>query len=153
MESHYVIIPPEKPVDGPTYHHLQNQSAIGRKKIFPVERRSVLPLFDFSSGSLSSISHPLSALPLQFQVDPEDDYYTRETKEQAAWEAAAVMEAEVASTSRGSSAMDLLHQSAKRPRSLTKDSPGRERKISVQASGLVTPALLLLTNGDPEMMQ
>jgi hypothetical protein len=113
----------------------------------------VLPLFDFSSGSLSSISHPLSALPLQFQVNPEDDDYTRETKEQAAWEAAAVMEAEVASTSRESSAMDVLHQSAKRPRSLTKDSPRRKGKISVQASGLVTPALLLLTNGDPEMMQ
>ena len=49
--------------------------------------------------------------------------------------------------------MDVRHQSAKRPRSLTEDSPGREEKISAQASDLETPALLLLTNGDPEVMQ
>ena len=103
-----------------------------------------------SSGSLSSISHPLSALPLQFQADPEDDDYTREAKEQAAWEAAAVLEAQAASVSRDFSTMDVQHQSAKRPRSLSEDSPGREGKISAQASDLKTPALLLLTNGDPE---
>ena len=28
-------------------------------------------------------THPLSALPLQFQADPEDDDYTREAKVQA----------------------------------------------------------------------
>ena len=67
-----------------------------------------------SSGSLlTTISHPLSALPLQFQADPENDDYTREAKEQAAWEAAALMEAEAALISRGSSAMDVPHQSAK----------------------------------------
>jgi hypothetical protein len=33
-----------------------------------------------SSGSLSSISHPLSVLPLQFQVDRKDDDYTREAE-------------------------------------------------------------------------
>ena len=46
--------------------------------------------------------------------------------------------------------MDVQHQLAKRPRSLSEDSPGREGKISAQASDLKTPALLLLTNGDPE---
>ena len=46
--------------------------------------------------------------------------------------------------------MDVQHQLAKRPRSLSENSPGREGKISAQASDLKTPALLLLTNGDPE---
>ena len=63
-----------------------------------------------SSGSLTTISHPLSALPLQFQAEPEDDDYTREAKEQAAWEAAA-------------SRVFGHHQSAKRPRTLTDESP------------------------------
>ena len=49
--------------------------------------------------------------------------------------------------------MDVQNQLAKRSRSLTEDSPGREGKISAQASGLEIPALLLLTNGDPEVMQ
>ena len=54
--SHYVIIPPAGgEAGGPTYHQ-QNQSATGKEKMFPVERRSVLapshdqqrqPLFDF----------------------------------------------------------------------------------------------------------
>jgi hypothetical protein len=79
-----------------------------------------------SSGNLSSISHPL---PLQFQADPEDGDYTREAKEQAAWEAAAVLEAPVALVS---SAMDVQHQSAKRPRSLSEDSLGREGKYQLK---------------------
>ena len=82
-----------------------------------------------SSGSLATISHPLSALPLQFQADPEDDNYTREAKEQAAWEAAALMKAEAALVSRGSSAMDVQHQSAKRPRTMTDESPDQEGRI------------------------
>ena len=49
--------------------------------------------------------------------------------------------------------MDVQHQSVKRPRYLTEDSPGREGIISAPASDLETPALLLLTNGDPEKMQ
>jgi hypothetical protein len=71
-----------------------------------------------SSDSLSSISYPLSTLPLQFQADPEDDDYTREAKEQAAWEAAAVLEAQAASVSRDSSAMEVQHQSGLFPRTL-----------------------------------
>jgi hypothetical protein len=40
--SHYVIIPPAGgEAGGPTYHQ-QNQSATGKEKMFPVERRSVL---------------------------------------------------------------------------------------------------------------
>ena len=151
-ESHYVILPPEEmPAADPRpiskINQEQDEGIRSPSKDGPCSLPTVHMI---SSGSLSSISHPLSALPLQFQADPEDDDYTREAKEQAAWEAVAVLDAQVASVSRDSSAMDVQHQSAKRPRSLSEDSPGREGKISAQASDLKTPALLLLTNGDPE---
>ena len=151
-ESHYVILPPEEmpaadPLPISKINQEQDEGICSLSKDEPCSPPTAHMI---SSGSLSLISHPLSALPLQFQADPEDDDYTREAKEQAAWEAAALMEAEAALVSPGSSAMDVQHQSAKRPRSLTEDSPGREEKISAQASDLETPALLLLTNGDPE---
>ena len=151
-ESHYVILPPEEmPAADPLLISKINQEQDEGIRSPSNDGPCSLPTVQMiSSGSLSSISHPLSALPLQFQADPEDDDYTREAKEQAAWEATAVLEAQVASLSRDSSAMDVQHQSAKRPRSLSEDSPGREGKISAQASDLETPALLLLTNGDPE---
>ncbi len=147
-ESHYVILPPEEmPAVDPLLISKINQEQ--DKGIYSPSKDGPCSLptaHMISSGSLSSISHPLSALSPQFQADPEDDDYTREAKEQAAWEAAAVLEAQVALVS---SAMDVQHQKAKRPRSLSEDSPGREGKISAQASDLKTPALLLLTNGVP----
>jgi hypothetical protein len=154
MGSNYVILPPEEmPAADPFLNSKINQEQDERKCSLLEDGPCSLPIVRMiSSGSFSSTSHPLSALPLQFQADPEDDDYTRKAKEQAAWEAA-TMEAEVALASRVSSGMDVQHQSTKRPRSLTEDSPGREGKILAQASGLETPALLLLTNGDPEAMQ
>jgi hypothetical protein len=107
-----------------------------------------------SSGSLSSISHPLSALPLQFQADPEDDDYTREAKEQAAWKAAAVMDGDRS----GGGILRIFGHECSAPIGETtplpdRGRPGREGKISAQASDLETPTLLLLTNGDPQVMQ
>ena len=42
--------------------------------------------------------------------------------------------------------MDVQHQSAKRPRTLTDESPDQEGKVPAHVP-------LLLTNGDPETLQ
>ncbi len=100
-ESHYVILPPEEipaadPLPISKINQEQDEGIRSPSKDGPYSLPTVHMI---SSGSLSSISHPLSALPLQFQADPEDDDYTREAKEQAAWEAVAVLDAQVASVS------------------------------------------------------
>ena len=148
VESHYVILPPETmpPAADPLIiskiYQAQSEGICAPSEDSPCSLPTVRMI---SSGSFTTISHPLSALPLQFQADPEDDDYTREAKEQAAWEATALMEAEAAPVSRGSSAMDVQHQSAKRPRTLTDESPDQEGKVPAHVP-------LLLTNGDPETL-
>ncbi len=96
VESHYVILPPETmpPAADPLIiskiYQDQSEEICAPSEDSPCFLPTVRMI---SSGSLTTISHPLSALPLQFQADPEDNDYTREAKEQAAWEAAALMEA------------------------------------------------------------
>ena len=94
MGSNYVILPPvEMPAADPFLNSKINQEQDERKCSLLEDGPCCLPIVRMiSSGSFSSTSHPLSALPLQFQADPEDDDYTREAKEQAACEVDALVE-------------------------------------------------------------
>ena len=86
MGSHYVILSPEDmPATDPFIICKINQQQ--ERKDYSLSKdgpcSSLLLITDrmiSSSGSLSSITHPLSVLPLQFQVDPKDDDYTREAE-------------------------------------------------------------------------
>jgi hypothetical protein len=155
-ENHYVIQPPEEMPAADTGNTSRNNvpnktllvgtflfSVLGKKINQKQDEGICSPSKDcpcslptvhmISSGSLSLISHPLSALPLQFQADPEDDDYIRSTG--------------------GTSGVGISRFFGHRcstPISETTPLSVREGKISAQASDLKTPALLLLTNGDPE---